>query len=109
MSYNIKTIEVFEKQAKKLLKKYTSLKDKLYKKVQELKEDPTQGKSLGGNCYKIRIAIASKGKGKRGGARIITTVFVYEKTVYLLSIYDKSEKDTISDKELQDLLRNIPD
>jgi len=109
MSYNVKTIEVFEKQAKKLIKKYASLKSELYNLIQELKENPVQGKALGKNCYKIRISIASKGKGKRGGARIITNVVVTENTVYLLSIYDKSEKDSISDKELGELLWYIPD
>ncbi|MGA9650395.1 type II toxin-antitoxin system RelE/ParE family toxin [Pedobacter sp.] len=55
----------------------------------------------------IRIAIASKGKGKSGGARIITNFIVTDSTVYLLSIYDKSEKDNISDKELIELLAEI--
>ncbi|MGA9648084.1 type II toxin-antitoxin system RelE/ParE family toxin [Pedobacter sp.] len=62
---------------------------------------------MGKNCYKIRIAIASKGKGKSGGARIITNFMVTDSTVYLLSIYDKSEKDSISDRELVELLNEI--
>jgi hypothetical protein len=69
-----------------------------------LEENPEQGTSLGGNCYKIRIAIASKGKGKSGGARVITNVFITEETVFLLSIFDKSEKDNLTDKELKELL-----
>ncbi|HEU0226765.1 MAG TPA: type II toxin-antitoxin system RelE/ParE family toxin [Arachidicoccus soli] len=108
MNYNVKSITLFEKQAKKLLKKYTSLKTELWQLVQELKENPTQGTELGKGCYKIRIAIASKGKGKSGGARIITNFVVRDKTVYLLSIYDKSEKETITDKELIELLQYIP-
>jgi len=63
---------------------------------------------LGNNCYKIRIAIASKGKGKSGGARIITFLQIVNKTVFLLSIYDKSEKENISDQELTTLLEQIP-
>jgi hypothetical protein len=62
---------------------------------------------LGRDCYKIRIAIASKGKGKSGGARVITCVVVMEKEVYLLYIYDKSEQSDISDKELLQLLDYI--
>jgi hypothetical protein len=69
---------------------------------------PEQGTSLGNNCYKIRIAIASKGKGKSGGASVITYLQVLETTVYLLSIYDKSEMENISDKELGALLKFIP-
>jgi hypothetical protein len=109
MSYSVKSIEVFEKQAKKLIKKYPSLKNELFNLIQELKEKPEKGVSLGKNCYKIRIAIASKGKGKSGGARIITNVVVKEENVYLLTIYDKSDQENISDKELQELLNYVPD
>jgi hypothetical protein len=66
MSYNVKTIVVFERQAKRLIKKYSSLKLELSKLFQELKENPIQGTSIGKGCYKIRISIASKGKGKSG-------------------------------------------
>jgi len=109
MSYSVKSIAIFEKQAKRLIKKYASLKGELLQLVQELKSNPEQGTPLGKNCFKIRIAIASKGKGKSGGARLVTNIVVAESTVYLLSIYDKSEKENITDKELEELLRNIPE
>lgn len=73
----------------------------------QLIEIPTLGISLGNNCYKIRMAIASKGKGKPGGARIVTHFYVANNTVFLLSIYHKSDKDNISDNELLQLLKNI--
>lgn len=104
MSYKVKTILVFEKQAKRLIKKYASLKDEILELVILLKENPSQGVAIGNNCYKIRIAIASKGKGKSGGARIITHVLIADETVYLLSIYDKNEKENLTDKELTELL-----
>lgn len=69
---------------------------------------PEQGKSLGNNCYKIRISIASKGKGKSGGARVITNFVVSEDTVFLLSIFDKSEKANLTDGELLELLKYVP-
>ncbi|MFP4288670.1 MAG: type II toxin-antitoxin system RelE/ParE family toxin [Bacteroidales bacterium] len=72
-----------------------------------LEVDPTQGTALGNDCYKIRIAIKSKGKGKSGGARAITHVIAVREHVYLLTVFDKSEKDNISDKELQELLKMI--
>jgi mRNA-degrading endonuclease RelE of RelBE toxin-antitoxin system len=108
MSYDVKTIDVFERQAKRLIKKYASLKKELLKLVQELKENPEQGTAIGKSCFKVRISIASKGKGKSGGARIITNIVVTDATVYLLSIYDKSEKENLSDKELDQLLKSIP-
>ena len=108
MSYSVKTIDIFERQAKRLVKKYASLKSELLLLIDELKQNPEQGTAIGNSCYKIRISIASKGKGKSGGARIITNIVITEKVVYLLSIYDKSEKETLTDKELQELLKNIP-
>lgn len=76
--------------------------------IEQLKNEPIQGAALGNSCYKIRMKITSKGRGKSGGARIITTVVVQENVVYLLSIYDKSEKQTITDRELEDLLSFLP-
>ena len=109
MSYNVKTITVFEKQAKKLIKKYPSLKTELISLIQILKETPDYGTSLGKDCYKIRLSIASKGKGKSGGARIITHIVISNTTVYLLSIFDKSEKENLTNKELKELLSSISD
>ena len=108
MSYNVKSIAVFERQAKRLIKKYASLKKELLELVQKLKENPEQGTAIGKNCFKIRIAIASKGKGKSGGARVITNFVVTDAAVYLLSIYDKSEEENLTDRELDELLKSIP-
>lgn len=107
MSYSIFTIPPFDKQLKRLLKKYPSLKQEFSDLIQNLKDSPNQGESLGNDCYKIRLAIASKGKGKSGGARIVTHVKVVASTIYLLSIYDKSETQDISDNLLSELLRRI--
>ncbi len=107
MNYNVKTIAIFERQAKRLIKRYPSLRVELMELIQVLKKEPVQGKSLGKNCYKVRLAISSKGKGKSGGARIITNLVVIDSIVFLLSIYDKSEKSSISDKELIALLKQI--
>lgn len=108
MNYKVLSIVVFEKQAKRLIKKYPSLKSELFELIQGLKENPEQGTAIGKSCYKIRISIASKGKGKSGGARIITNFVVTNHTVYMLSIYDKADKENITNKELEDLLGYIP-
>lgn len=107
MSFEVKTISVFEKQFKRLAKKYPSLKPELFELIQLLKENPAQGTSLGKNCFKIRIPIKSKGKGKSGGARISVSVVYAAKIVYLLSVYDKSEKGNLSNAEISELLRDI--
>lgn len=107
MDYEVRTISVFEKQTKRLFKKYNSLKEEILELVHTLKIDPFQGTDLGKGCYKIRISIASKRKGKSGGARIITHIRIEETVVYLLAIYDKSESDSISDQEIKDLLEHL--
>ncbi len=88
-----------------MAKKHRSLKADITELIDSLEQDPTQGEPLGKDCYKVRMAITSKGKGKRGGSRVITCVKVIDENVYLLSIYDKSDKESISDKELDELLR----
>ena len=107
MSYNILLTSKFEKEIKRLAKKFPSLKQEFSTLIAELKQNPETGIALGNNCFKIRIGIASKGKGKSGGARVITYFYLSAETVYLLSIYDKSEKDTITTKELKDLIQNL--
>ena len=107
MSYNIEVTEFFSKQLKKLTKKYPSLKDEFIQFIFLLKENPKQGTSLGNNSFKIRLAISSKGKGKSGGARIITHIQISETKVFLLSIYDKSNLDNISDKDLDNWIKNL--
>jgi hypothetical protein len=89
---------------KKLSKKYRSIISDLAQIIVELSINPILGTPLGKNCYKIRVAITSKGKGKNGGARLITFVRVTRETVYLLDLYDKSEQNTISDNELKLLI-----
>ena len=108
MNYSIKSIPKFDKQLKKLVKKYPSLKIEFITLVASLRENPEQGIALGNNCYKIRLAIASKGKGKSGGARFITNFLIAQKTIYMISVYDKSEKENITEKELDELLKYIP-
>lgn len=109
MSYNIIAVPTFRKELKKLAKRYHSLKTDLAFLFESLEQNPIQGISLGKNCYKIRLAISSKGKGKSGGARIITHFVIAEETVYLLSIYDKSDKEALTDKELEELLEEVPE
>jgi mRNA-degrading endonuclease RelE of RelBE toxin-antitoxin system len=104
MSFNIYAADFFEKELKRLAKKYPSLKNDFKILVDSLKDEPIQGQPLGRDCYKIRMAISSKRRGKSGGSRVITCVKVVSESVFLLSIYDKSQKESLSDKELDDLL-----
>jgi mRNA-degrading endonuclease RelE of RelBE toxin-antitoxin system len=112
----IRITATFKAAAKPLLKKYSSLSKDLLRLEKELLVKPKLGAPIGPNAFKIRLRISSKGKGKSGGARIITlieteTIAITEVgaadeiTVNLLTIYDKSETATISDKELKELIQ----
>ena len=105
MKAKIVYTQIFEKGFKKLSSKHLSLKSDFKLFLSSLEEHPIQGISLGNKCFKIRLAIRSKGKGKSGGARVITCLKIIENIVYLVGIYDKSERETISTKELQERIK----
>lgn len=107
MSFEVIVTPTFEKHLKPLAKKYKSLRADLMQFVDSLEINPFQGVLITRNCYKIRIAIESKCKGKSSGARIITCVKEDIKKVYLVAIYDKSDKKNLSDKELDLLIRYL--
>ena len=117
MSVSVRITKSFFRAAKPLIKKYSSLSNDLIKLEKELLKHPKQGTALGNNTYKIRLKISSKGKGKSGGARIISLVETTiigevhqldeEIIVNLITIYDKAETATITDKELKDLIKNF--
>lgn len=97
----------FKRQAKRLAKKYHSLKGDLITLQNELMANPYTGVDLGNNTRKVRMAILSKGKGKSGGARVITYVVNQlgdNYSVRLLTIYDKSEIANVSDSYLKMLV-----
>lgn len=104
MNFNVYTTAFFDKELKSLSKKYPSIKNDFKVLMDSLKEEPNQGQPLGKDCYKIRMAITSKGKGKSGGSRVITCVKVLADSVFLLSIYNKGDKESISDKKIDELL-----
>ena len=97
----------FLREFKKLKKKYPSLFNDVDKLTESLQENPTMGKPLGRDCYKVRMAISSKNQGKSGGARVITCVKIVDDTLYLLSIYDKSEQENIPDDEIDAVLKSL--
>lgn len=105
--YSIIPAQSFERNAKILLKKYPSLKNELFELGEQLAENPMQGTPLGKSCYKIQLAIKSKGKGKSGGARVVTYVVTENEEVILLTIYDKQVKADLEPNELDTLLSNL--
>jgi mRNA-degrading endonuclease RelE of RelBE toxin-antitoxin system len=104
MNYTVVTSEDFEKNFKRLSKKYHSLNRDYEVFLRELLANPAMGDDLGNNTRKIRMAIASKGRGKSGGARVITCnvlVSMEDAEIYLLAIYDKGERASVSKNEIK--------
>jgi len=107
MSFNIEVTSYFSKQLKRLTKKYPSLRNEFAELVISLKENPVQGTNIGNSCHKIRLAVASKNKGKSGGTRVITHLQISQSKIYLLSIYDKSEQSDVNDKDLNHWIKEL--
>lgn len=104
MSYEVIATDHFERILRRLRKKYASFDDDFERLLNELEEHPQSGTALGRGCYKVRMRITAKGRGKSGGARVITCVKIVNEKVFLLTIYDKSEQDSVSDNERDELL-----
>lgn len=104
MSYSILPTLKFEKEIKQLIKKLPSLKKEYAELINQLIGNPNTGTSVGNSCYKIRLS-ASKGKGKRGGVRVI--IYNSFREHHHLSTYyhDKSEQEAVRDVDI-DGLRN---
>ena len=78
--------------------------------LESLKANPWQGVDLGNGIRKVRMTISSKSRGKSGGARVITmnvNVDVEKMIIALLYIYDKSEMESVSDKYLQQIIKEM--
>lgn len=111
MNYKFRYTPIFNKELKRLSKKHKSLKKDIEKLKEEIKANPLLGKNLGGGIKKIRLKISSKKQGKSGGARVITHELIFnvnteeeEKNILFVTIYDKSEYDTIDNDIIKEFI-----
>ena len=110
MNYRIIPSISFLKEAKRLAKKYPSFKNDLEALQEELIINPNSGVEIGVGLRKVRMAIGSKGKGKSHGARVITYTIILsvdEGEINLLTIYDKAERESISRKEIEEIMKGV--
>lgn len=110
MNFEITTTPRFEKDIKALAKRYKSIKSDLAKFLIELSNNPFQGDEIATGVRKIRMAITSKGRGKSGGARVITFNLITtseEGRIYLIEIYDKSDFSSIDVDILKEIISDI--
>ena len=112
MANQVVPTDLFEAKFKRLKKKFRTLEDELRALTYVLEQTPDTGESMGSGLYKIRLASKSKGKGKRGGFRVITYLVLQSATttdVYLISIYDKSEESSIQKDTLLNMVKALFD
>ena len=111
MEYEVTTIPPFDKEFKALKKKYPSITGDLKNLKDELKKNPKAGTEIADDIYKIRMAITAKGRGKSGGARVIYLNLFAQRTdnnqIVLLAIYDKSDRESITDKEIRQAIKEV--
>jgi mRNA-degrading endonuclease RelE of RelBE toxin-antitoxin system len=105
MNLSIKTLSSFEKDVKKLFKKYKHIPSDLKVLKEELSQNPKSGIELGNRCYKIRLANSSIPTGKSGGFRIIYYYIDQDNNLYLMSMYSKSELENIDDNIILNILK----
>ena len=100
----------FGKEAKRLAKKYPSFKQDYKEFLESIKDNPLQGDEITKNIRKIRMAIKAKGKGKSGGARVITfniLTDVENGQVVLLLLFDKEDASTVKVNVVKQLVRDM--
>ena len=92
-------------------KKYASFEQDYLQLLDELRSNPFVGTPLGEGVRKVRMPISSKGKGKSGGARVLTYNVNKESDdeikVTLMSIYDKSKISNVSDEYISFLIKEM--
>ena len=103
MSFEITLTKSFRRNLKPFVKRFASLVNDLEALKEELLNNPQTGDPLGRDCYKVRMRIKAKNTGKSGGARVVTCVKIVGQEIFLLTIYDKSEQDSITDNERDEL------
>jgi len=106
MNYKIDTTPRFEKDVKKLKKKFPKIKDDLVKFINELSINPELGVNLGDKIFKVRIPNSSIPTGKSGGFRIIT-YYKREDIIFLVTIYSKTEQDNILTNRLREIIKEL--
>ena len=101
-----RTVSLFDKQYKKLAKKYNLIQDDVEELINDFDDLHLQATPIKTNLYKIRLANSNKNKGKRAGYRIYYYIKI-KTTVHLLTIYDKSEIQMIDESVLVGLIKDI--
>ena len=107
MISEVRFSDEFNRAFKRLKKRYHSLPDDIKRLLASLVNDPYQGVELYNGMRKIRVTFASKGKGKRGGGRVIIRLAVSDTSLTFVYMYDKSDMDNVSDEFLDQVVIDV--
>jgi mRNA-degrading endonuclease RelE of RelBE toxin-antitoxin system len=110
MTNSVLISDAFKREAKRLIKKYSTLQESINNLIITITDNPFAGDAYGDGIFKIRLADKSKGRGKSGGFRVM--YYHVSKTengieLLLMSIYDKSEKATIKKSDAIKKLKEV--
>lgn len=72
----------------------------------EIMNNPDKFPVIPGTGGLRKARLAANGKGKRGGARVCFIDFTFCETVYLITVYEKTDKDDLSLKERK-IIKNM--
>ena len=103
--YEIIEVAAYTKAIKKQAKKYRHIDEDIDNFLENVLSEDDLGISLGDDVYKVRIANSDKQKGKSSGYRLITYLKFVDNELYLLYIYDKSDLASLSEHEIDRLIK----
>ena len=110
MSFEILRSDEFTTSLKKLAKRHKSMAQDYARFLDDLKQNPFQGVEIAPNIRKVRLAISSKGRGKSGGARVITYNLLlseHDGVIYLLLIYDKADASNVKIHVIKEIIEGL--
>ena len=109
MKFEIQTSSYFDAEAKRLAKRHRSFIDDLQDFRDSIVKNPYQGTELSPGIRKVRLTIGSKGRGKSGGARVITFTYLIDEkdgVVILLLLYDKADAGSVKMNVVRQIIKD---
>ena len=105
LGVTIEETETFTKAIKQLQKRFKNIETDCEEFVQSIQTTENLGINLGNGVFKVRIANSDKKSGKSSGYRLISYLKLIDNKLYLMYIYDKSDFETVSEKQIDDLIK----
>ena len=112
MKYQVMITPRFEKDIKAYKKRFPKIDEDMDEVINQLEKGNFLGDQINEvhlpndeGVYKVRVANTSARQGKSGGFRLVYYVVKNQWEIYLLTIYSKTDKSNISDKEIIKIIK----